>query len=212
MSASDDLKRRLGGEPDDLIELLGAKDVDTRGLALGELMARGKKGLPSLLKALKSDDAITRATAAEGLAQVGDPTTAGALAAALNDPNEKVRAQAASALSAMDDPRAIEALISTINNDEDVLHANFTRSSYALIGYGEGALPLLAPLLKAKDQPTRMHAYWALKMIVSRLQGNAKDDPHLQEWLDSYQPEAPAEQRDALATHLIAWANKSAKT
>lgn len=210
-TSNEDLKRRLGGEADDLIELLGDRDVDTRGLALGELIARGKKGLAALLKALDDDNPTVRATAAEGLGQIGDPSVDDALAKHLDDSDPKVRSQVLSALAALGDDRAIDSLVKAIKDEPDMLHSNFSRASYALIGYGAEALPAVAPLLKDKDPYTRLLAIWVFKMVFSQMDGKGPDASKVEEWLDSYNPDASGDKQEKIADNLAAWAKKAAK-
>ena len=200
-----ELKTRLGGEADDLIELLGDRDVDTRGLALGELISRKKKWLDAVLTALESDDPLIRATAAEGLAQIADPSTAEELAGHLGDSDPRVRSHVSVALAAMGDARAIDALVATIKDEPDILHSNFSRSSYALIGYGVKALPAVAPLLNDEDPVTRELAIWVFKMVFSQMEVKGPDAEKVQRWLESYNPEAPGGQ-DEIADKLAAWA------
>ena len=197
-SGNPDIDRQLGGSPEEVAQLLESGDGDTRGLALGELISRKKRGIPVLLAALKSDKAQTRALAAEGLATIADPSTADALAAALKDKDDTVRARAASGLANMDDPRALDALIETLGDAEDVLHAPYTLSTYALSRYGPEALPAVLPLLKARDAATRTRALYIVRRILEQA-GNT----NLRRLLDSYDPNAKAAARNKVAAQLI---------
>ncbi len=200
-----ELDRQLGGEPEEVAELLESKDVDTRGRVLGELISRGKRAVPALLKALKSESPSTRALAAEGLANIADPSTADALARAVKDSDGDVRARAAQALARIDDPRALDALIDTLDDAPDLLHAEYSLSAYTLAGYGPRALPAVAPLLKSPDQMKRAKAIFIMRRIVA---GMGANDPELKQDLASYDPYGEQAARDRVADRLVEWAKK----
>jgi len=197
-----ELDRQLGGEPSDVAELLESKDVDTSGRALGELIARGKSAVPALLQALQSESSSTRALAAEGLANIADPSTADALAHALKDSDGDVRARAAQALARLDDPRALDALINTLDDAPDLLHAEYSLSAYTLAGYGTRALPAVALLLKSPDQMKRAKAIFIIRRIFG---GMGAEDPELKQALASYNPYGEQTARDKAADRLIEW-------
>jgi HEAT repeat protein len=201
-----DLDRQLGGEPSEVAELLESGDGDTRARALGELISRGKRALPALLRSLKSHTSATRALAAEGLAGIADPSTADALAHALNDNSDLVRAQAAKGLANLDDPRALDALIKTLNDAPDVLHSEYSLSAYTLAGYGPRALPPVAPLLKSSHEMERAKAIFIIRQIAS---GMGAQDAGLKQALASYDPYGKKADRDKAADSLTDWIEKA---
>src|SRR5579859_5169163 len=83
---------------DDLKERLYSSDQDISGLALAELIRRGKTATPILLEALTAQDPRTRRLAAEGLGEIADHAAADSLFQATKDVNPEVRARAATAL------------------------------------------------------------------------------------------------------------------
>jgi HEAT repeat protein len=202
MSRSSSDASLFGGEPEDVVEHLNSDDGDTRSRALGELIARGKKAVPALLKVLKGGEARARFLAAEGLASIADPATADTLYEALEDDDDKVRAHAATGLMKIGDPRALDALVRTINDFPDVL-SEYSLSTFALAQYGPKALPAVAPLLKAPEQWTRAKAIYIFRKILSQPSGGGTD-PELQKWLQAYNASAPEAERDEMADKLIA--------
>src|SRR3974377_134999 len=101
----------------ELIERLAAPDANDAGLALGDLVGRGRSAAPALRGALARDEARIRALAAEGLGLIGDRVSADALSAAVDeDEDEEVRARAARALAVLGDQRGVEAVIRTLDD------------------------------------------------------------------------------------------------
>jgi HEAT repeat protein len=189
----------------ELIARLDHPDADTRALALGELVRQGSQAAPALAGALSNTSARVRELAAEGLGQIADPATAAALYAALNDSSACVRGQAAAGLMRMRDPRALEALIRTLNDCEDVLHANYTLSAYALEAYGSAALPALAPELKSGDPWRRRRAFTVVRTLATRILGQQGDWNTLHNSLGDYDPDGQHDQRDEAAERWAAW-------
>jgi HEAT repeat protein len=190
---------------EELLEHLHSDDEDVRGLALGELVRRGDAAIPALLKALKSATPAVRALAAEGLGLIGNPASADDLATAVHDADEGVRSQAATALARVGDPRALQALIDTLDDNYDLLQADLTLSAYTLSRYGPEALPALAPLLKDEDLSIRTQAIWIIRRIAAGLLGEDQDWAELWQSLGSYEPDAPAGERDRSADRWAAW-------
>jgi HEAT repeat protein len=204
--SSADLARLLGGKPEEVAEHLSSDDADLQGQALKELIARGTRSVPALLDALKNGDAPTRALAVEGLATIADPSTADVLNGALDDKDGKVRARAATGLMNIGDPRALDALIATLNDFSDTL-SEYSLSTFALSQYGPKALPKVAPLLKAEDQPTRSKAIYIIQKIVSQMK-SSKPDPELRKALREFDPAATTKERDAVADTIMASLSK----
>jgi HEAT repeat protein len=190
---------------DDLIARLNSDDGDTRALALGDLAAQGAQATPALQQALQSPHARVRALAAEGLGMIADPAAADDLAAAVYDSDDKVRARAATALAHIGDPRALDALIRTIEDFTDVLHGEYSLSTYTLMGFGPTALPAVAPLLKAPYVLTRTKAYWIIRKNVTRMLGDDAAWDALWQSLGSYDPKAPEAERNRAADQWTAW-------
>jgi HEAT repeat protein len=190
----------------DLIARLDSDDSDTRALALGDLIARGKSATTGLTQALRRANPTTRALAAEGLEKIADPAAADALAAAVDDADPKVRSRAAVALAALHDRRALDALIRTLDDFPDLAHGEFTLSAYALMRYGPEALPVIVSALKAPQQITRTQAIWIIRRNVAPMLGG--DDAawdKLWRKLGSYDPAGPKAARDRAAGEWAAW-------
>src|SRR4051794_38112153 len=92
---------------------LDAADPVDRASALAVLVAAGRTSTTKLLRALASTQPDAREMAAEGLAEIADPSAAEALASTLDDAEPRVRARAAQALASIGDPRALDALVRT---------------------------------------------------------------------------------------------------
>jgi HEAT repeat protein len=184
---------------------LYSTDQNDSGRALAELIRMGRQATPILLEALKHPNARTRRLAAEGLAEIADPSTADALFEATHDSNGEVRARAATALHRLGDERALAALVATIDDYPDILHSPYTASMYPLMQRGKEVLPLIIPLLKAPDAITRERAFLVVKAVASKL-------PQGQNWdalwrsLGSYDPDAPQTERDSAAQQWQDWA------
>jgi HEAT repeat protein len=189
----------------ELIERLGSEDGDTRDGALTEAIERGRAVTPDLLAALRGPDERRRIAAADALSVIADPASADALAAALNDGNDRVRARAATGLANMGDPRALDALVRTLNDFTDLLNARLSLSAYTLARLGPPALPAVLPLLKDSDARTRTKAIWIIRKIASRLVEAEDNGQRLWESLGSYDPNAPAAERDRAADQWSAW-------
>lgn len=179
-------------------------DQDRSALALGKLIKLGKQATPILIEALHADNARTRRLAAEGLSDIGDPSSADALFQAVSDPEGKVRARAATALHKLGDQRAIPALIKTLDDYPDELHNPYTASMYPLMREGKQVLPLVAPLLEAPNQETRQRALLIIKAVAANLP-EGKNWDQLWQSMGSYDPAAPAEQRKKAAQQWLAW-------
>jgi HEAT repeat protein len=190
---------------DDLVRQLEDPDADTRALALGSLIRHGSAALPALYGALKSAKVETRQYAAEGVASIADPSSADVLHAALSDNDGYVRSQAAVGLMRMGDPRALAALVATIADYENVLRGDETLSSAALNAYGSQALPALAPVLKDVDPWRRRYAFAVVRKLASNLLGPQGDWQQLHSTLGTYDPDGPADERDAAADQWQAW-------
>ncbi len=173
---------------------LDAADPTVRASALAVLVVAGRASTPALLCALANPDADVREKAAEGLAEIADPSAAEALAGVLADPEPRVRARAAQALAAIGDPRALDALVRTIDDYPDDLHPPHTVATYVLIARGRDALPAVVPLLDAPNPITRQRAYAVLQTLVSAMP-EAGDWGSLWQSLDAYDP---AETDDAV--------------
>jgi len=200
---------RLGADPAQVAEELGSDDQEMRSRALGELIQRGKPAVPALLAALHSPDDAVRALAAEGLASIADPSTAGDLANALKDKSGAVRSQAASGLANMGDQRGMPALVDTINDFSDILHADLSLSAYALARQGEKALPFVVPLLKSEDEATRWKAIWVIQQIVSGMTIKEGTWDKLNKSLGNYDPAGPADARNSSGDKWAEWVQRN---
>jgi HEAT repeat protein len=147
----------------DLIEQLRSDDFNARAQALAALVGQGPSAAPFLVDALKTE--ALRAHAARALSEIAEPSTADALAAALDDPDPEVRGHAAVGLARLRDPRALDALVRTIDDLPDPLHHPYTASVYALIELGTPALEAVEPLLAADDPTTRERAVLVARSV-----------------------------------------------
>src|SRR6478735_8423063 len=178
---------RKSAAPSADLEGLDAADSDTRTRALDALVVAGRASTPELLRALASRDADVREKAAQGLAEIGDPAAAQALADAIADPEPKVRGRAAQGLASIGDPRSLAALVATIDDFPDPLHAPHTVSTYVLIARGRDVLPSVAPLLDAPLPLTRERAFAVLQTLVTAMP-EAGDWRTLWQSLGAYDP------------------------
>ena len=187
------------------LEGLDAADADTRTRALDALVVAGRASTPVLLRALASRDADVREKAAQGLAEIGDPAAAQALADAIADPEPKVRGRAAQGLASIGDPRSLAALVATIDDFPDPLHAPHTVSTYVLIARGRDVLPSVAPLLDARLPITRERAFAVLQTLVTAMP-EAGDWRTLWQSLGAYDPnDLDAAVRRAAAARWRQW-------
>lgn len=69
------------------------------------------------------------------------------------------------------DAAALADLIAAIDAEPDLLHAESTPATEALIDIGEAALPGLIPLLVSSSEDTRMRAAHVLEMVTMELFG-----------------------------------------
>jgi HEAT repeat protein len=151
------------------IEGLKSSNQNIAANAYQNLIVFGRKATPHLLKVLAEDENNSaRALATEALANISDPSSQDKMYFYLNDINEKVRSWSAVTLRKLNDPRAKVALIRTINDTPDLLHADQTLSTYALIAWGAEILPDIIPLLNVTNFSTRRRAFSVVSGIVNR--------------------------------------------
>lgn len=187
---------------EELIGRLAARDADDAGLALGELVRRGRAAMPALLGALSDADARVRSLAAEGLGIIGDPAAADELAAAVEDDDEVVRAKAATALAYLGDPRGVDALVRTIDDYHDLAHSELSLSAYTLARLGPRVVPRVADLLGAEQLRTRVKAAWVLRAIATQRAPRDERWDELLRLVEAYDPAAPASGSAAVAAWL----------
>lgn len=184
---------------------LDAADPLDRASALAALVVAGRASTATLLRALSSTQPEAREMAAEGLAEVADPSAAEALASTLDDAEPRVRARAAQALASIGDPRALDALVRTIDDYPDELHPPHTVATYVLIARGRDALPAVVPLLGAPNPLTRQRAYVVLRTLASAMPEAGEWEP-LWESLGTYDPMEPDRAvREAAAAQWRQW-------
>jgi len=188
----------MGTSIDRLVNDLEVDDASTQGSALARLIVRGKPAVPALEHVLHTGEARQRALAAEGLSTIADPSSAEALAAALDDADGHVRSLAAAGLAHMGDPRGIPALVRTLNDDPDIQHADLSRSAYELARLGTEAVPAVTPLLTDAREATRWKAMWIVQQIFA-------SDPAARDLVESFDPMASLAERDRLAARWQQW-------
>jgi HEAT repeat protein len=187
-----------------LVGQLGSADFNTRALALAELVRRGNVAAPALRGALDATAPEIQVAALRGLVEIADAASADRFARFLDAPDERLRAFAAQGLARIGDARAHDALVRTINDYPDILHHLFTPAVVELIALGPAALPLVAPLLSARDPSTRERAFLVIRRI-------AEANPALGSWqtlgdrLGPYDPTAPGAEREAAAQRWREW-------
>lgn len=104
-------------EDAELITALTSSDLNERLRAQHSLITRGHEAVPALLSALVDEDAHRRSSAAQVLAVIADPSTAAALAGALDDDEAPVRWVAAEGLIGLGTVGAKAALRALVNAD-----------------------------------------------------------------------------------------------
>ncbi|GBD85730.1 putative lyase [bacterium BMS3Abin02] len=139
-----------------------------------------------------------RVVAASALAELGDPSTADALLAALGDRVPEVRVQAADALAGLKDPRAVPPLVKLLEEETDW---NASRIADSLVKLGTVSVPVLARYLilsdPAVDRPGRRLP------LVARVLGSIGDvgaEPALLSALDGDEVELRIRAAAALGT------------
>jgi HEAT repeat protein len=189
----------------ELARRLDSKDVNESGLALGELVSKGKAATPVLLEAATSDLADVRALAMEGLASIADPASENAVRRGLEDPDGRVRSLAAVALNRLGAPDAIDALRATLDDWPDLTRIDMSKSAYELAASGSRALPVAIPLLADERWTTRAKGAWIIRRIASRDDG----DPALAELdriVSGFDPrDERVEERERVAVAANAW-------
>lgn len=189
---------------DALVAALSADHFNERALALAEVVRRGREATPSLVAAFATASGELRASLAQGLAEIGDQSTADVLAGMLDDPDERVRARGAQGLCRIGDPRALDALLRTIDDYPDILREPDTLSTDGLTDLGPSVLPSVVPLLKAPQQMTRARAFLVVRRLAPALAAS-RDWQELWIGLGRYLPDGPQPQRDTAADQWITW-------
>jgi hypothetical protein len=190
--------------PAALVEQLGSADFNARALALAELVRRGRDSTQALIAAVQTEGAEMRVRALRGLAEIADPTSAEVFARFLDAPDERLRAFAAQGLSRIGDPRALPALVRAIDDYPDMLHDLLTPAVGELMRRGDSALQAVGPLLDASDAATRSRAFFVIRRIVEANTRHGSWD-NLIARIGSYDPNAPAAERDAQARRWRDW-------
>ncbi len=135
-----------------LVNALTDKRHNVRKAAADALVKQGGSIVEALLPALNSADEVARASAAETLGQLADPSAVPSLLGTLHDKAVSVRKEAAKALGNIRDGRAIDALAGTLNDENpDVRGAAAT----ALGQIGDGRI---VPVLLEKVADLRIAA------------------------------------------------------
>ncbi len=192
---------------DELVAALSSAPFNDRALALAELVRRGRDSTSALVGAFETANGELRASIAQGLAEIADPSSSEVLADALDDGDERVRARGAQGLVRMRDPRALGALLRTIDDYPDILREPDTLSTDGLTDLGPAVLPRVVPLLKAPAQMTRARAFLVVRRLVPLLAAG-RDWQELWVELGRYLPDAPEVERNAAADRWIAWVGR----
>jgi HEAT repeat protein len=196
-----------GASLEQLKTRLNSEDREISDKAFVDAARLGKAATPILLEALTNPDPRTRRLAAEGLSEIGDPSSADALFKATKDSSGEVRSRAAAALYQLHDGRALPALSETINDYPDILHNPYTASMFPLMQGGKEVLPYMIPLLRSPDDLTRQRAFLVLKAVASRVIAG-KNWEEFWRSLGSYDPLALEAEREHAVDLWEAWAAK----
>ncbi|MBN8723571.1 MAG: HEAT repeat domain-containing protein [Acidobacteria bacterium] len=150
-----------------LIKLIKDPDPEVRFCvadSLTKLVSLNKapylKSLTVLIKALKDNQASTRAKIAELLGKIADPRATQALIKSLKDPFAWVRAASAKALGEIADPKALSALLKASKDKEDFVREKVIFALGKL--KDKSALPTIINALDNKQKEIRLAATLAL--------------------------------------------------
>ena len=143
--AAPGLIARLCSEPDPFVR-------DTLTWAVTRVAAAAT---PLLLRALTSDDAITRDRALHALSKIADPATVDEIIPLAADADHVVAAKARWALSRINEPRAIPALVVHLGSGDVTSRNGVTRD---LAAFGAPAVPALVGALTSGETHVRRHA------------------------------------------------------
>ncbi|MUM77327.1 hypothetical protein GKC30_06755 [Pseudodesulfovibrio sp. F-1] len=142
-----------------LADILGGTDPQAREQAAARLKGLGQPAMRGLVSALDKGDAVRRRGAALGLGLLPAPgLAAGAIEAALADPDTTVRSMAAHAAGAAGPPMAPRLVELLADPDR----ARRDAAAYGLSLMGTRALPALIAGLAADDAFARAKAAWLL--------------------------------------------------
>jgi HEAT repeat protein len=157
----------------DLIDMLkerpGGSPADPSAAAMGVLAAIGPAARPTLIAALDSKEARTRAAAAGLLGGMGPvpPPALDALERLLKDPDRTVRVQAAAALWKLDKrtKTTLPVLIEAVAGGDSLLRGTVIEALAAMGPEAAPAVPALATVLRDEHHLTRRAAAAALGRI-----------------------------------------------
>jgi HEAT repeat protein len=153
-SAAPTSKGKLTANKDQTIEglimSLASHNDAVRVKARHSLVAMGKAAVPSLSKALKSENSLTKWEAAKALGEIGDPETASTLVEALEDEDFDVRWLAAEGLTKMN-INALKPLLQALEKRGDSFFLQ-EGAHHVFHDLAKGALKkFLAPVLAALE-------------------------------------------------------------
>jgi Uri superfamily endonuclease len=153
-----------GEQVDELLEILGSGDEESREAAAIALGRLGKVAAGPLASLLLRGNADARWWAARALAEVGTEDAVPPLAGALDDADPDLRACAALALGRIGAGSAAPALVARLS-DESTFVASVAGDALSMIG--EPAVEALAGTLKDGDAHVRLLAVRALARCKS---------------------------------------------
>ncbi|MGD9375211.1 MAG: DUF123 domain-containing protein [Anaerolineae bacterium] len=152
------------GWMDNLLEILGSGDEDSRETAAVALGAYGAGAAEPLAGLLAADDVDTRWWAVRALAETGGPRAVALAVDALTDADPDVRACAALVLGRIGDAEAAEPLASCLT-DNSAFVAGVATDALAMMG--EPAVAALVEMLADAKPHARVLAVRALERIKS---------------------------------------------
>ncbi len=146
-----------------LIEQLGSDDITDHNVASSQLYLIGAPVIPSLINALKSENANTRYSAVLTLGRIRNQSTVASLIPLLKDNNREVRLMVVRALGDIGDKKTVSLLFAVLEN-EDVC---FRVGAIKALGKikDTAATDFLIKTLRDKDKDVRNCTAWALGEI-----------------------------------------------
>ncbi|WP_292521130.1 HEAT repeat domain-containing protein [Methanoculleus sp.] len=165
-------------------------DEEIRAAAVAALRSLGKPAIEFLIRALSDPHSTVRIAAAEGLGEIGDDSSVGALILLLDDPERDVRIAAAGALGQIGDARAIIPLVRLFGDGYPTVRS---AAAAAVAAFGPDAFEPLEVALDDAVPAVRVTAARAIGII-----GNPRSIPLLIRHLED-----PAREVSVVAARVL---------
>lgn len=189
-----------------------------RGLKAGNeedittLKRMGKKAIVPLCNYFVIASPALQSYTLEALVMVADVSCTDFFLKNLKSHDPQVRSWSAQGLLKINHPEAISALVKTIADYPDEGHAQFTQSTYSLIGLGFKVLPALLPLLRDANPFIREIAWVAFSNIIVRTPEHENKWKVLWEAFGKYDPNHEPDHNNSSVTQWERWVNENLKT